>query len=397
MIPYSYQEELSNDGLALLREHAICYLAMEERTGKTLTAILIAEKADIKRVLVITKKNALPGWHETLEQFEHTKSYVVTNYHQAHKEDPDGFDLIMFDESHNYISGYPKPSKMWKQMSILAKDKPLIYLSATPYAQGPVLLYHQLKLSSWSPWLRYSNFYEWFKSFGIPESIWINSKEVMQYKTVKDSMVLGCCDYLFISKTRKELEFEQEPEDELHYITLSNETRDVYNLLLEDKYYQFADEDELICDSVMKLRTSLHMLEGGVAKTELGYKTLGNSEKLDYVKKTWPDLSKVAIMYQYIQEGVRLRETFPEALILQGTSNAEGIDLHHVDSLIVYSQDFSTARHTQRRARQANKNRTTPIIVSFLLVDKGISEQVYSTVSINKRNYVDSVFSKEYL
>ena len=83
---------------------------------------------------------------------------------------------------------------------------------------------------------------------------------------------------------------------------------------------------------------------------------------------------------------------FKQAKLLQATSYAEGVDLHQYKHLVIYSQDFSTARHTQRRARQANKNRKEAIIVHFLLVKGGISERVYKTVSINKKNFVDTVF-----
>jgi hypothetical protein len=100
----------------------------------------------------------------------------------------------------------------------------------------------------------------------------------------------------------------------------------------------------------------------------------------------------MVIMYQYIAEGQKLRASFKNALILQGTSFAEGIDLHAYKHLIIYSQDFSTARHTQRRARQANLNRLEPIKVHYILVKGGISSNVYKSVSVNKKNFVDTVF-----
>jgi len=42
-------------------------------------------------------------------------------------------------------------------------------------------------------------------------------------------------------------------------------------------------------------------------------------------------------------------------------------------------------------------NREHPIDVHFLLVEKAISEQVYTTVSVNKRNYIDSLYTGELL
>ena len=54
--------------------------------------------------------------------------------------------------------------------------------------------------------------------------------------------------------------------------------------------------------------------------------------------------------------------------------------------------NFSTAQYTQRRARQANMNRKTAIKVHFILVKGAISEQVYNTVAINKKNFVDKYY-----
>lgn len=139
------------------------------------------------------------------------------------------------------------------------------------------------------------------------------------------------------------------------------------------------------------------MLEGGVAKIEDEYLVLLNAEKIDYIKTSWSDSKDLVIMYQYKAEKTKLEAEFKHASILQATSFAEGVDLSMYKHLVIYSQDFSTSKHSQRRARQANKQRTEEINVHFLLVKKGISEQVYETVSVNKTNFIDSLFSKEQL
>jgi hypothetical protein len=134
------------------------------------------------------------------------------------------------------------------------------------------------------------------------------------------------------------------------------------------------------------------MIEGGVAKIGDKYLSLENTEKIQYIKKTWGDSSSMVIMYHYIAEGEKLRAYFKNAAILQATRYAEGVDLSQYKHLIIYSQDFSAARHTQRRARQANKLRKDDITVHYLLVTGGVSEQVYTAVSVNKQNYVDSLY-----
>ena len=47
----------------------IVYLSMQERTGKTLTSILVAEQTKCANILVITKKKAIEGWEQTLKAY----------------------------------------------------------------------------------------------------------------------------------------------------------------------------------------------------------------------------------------------------------------------------------------------------------------------------------------
>lgn len=398
MIPTEGQDRKSKEGIAIIRKHHMVYLAMEERTGKTLTAILICEEINVQDVLVVTKKKALDGWAKTLAAFKHKKNYDVVNYQQLSKVQPGFYDIIIFDEAHNYISSFPKPSVLWKICKQYAKGLPIIYMSATPHAQGLQLLYHQLALSDWSPFKKWTTGYNWFRAFGIPTPVYLAGRSFESYKNFQDAEIRLYCANLMITATRKEMGFEQEPTDHLHYVDLGQTTKDVYNLLQKHRVIELNGMD-LVCDTSMKLRTSLHMLEGGVAKIGKQYVVLGNREKIDYILEHWGDNEDVAIMYQYIAEGTKLREEFKFAEVLQATSNAEGVDLSHRQHLIIYSQDFSTARHSQRRARQANMKRKTAINVHYLLssVSKGkpISAQVYETVSTNKTNFVDSVFTAE--
>ena len=425
MVPMIHQMKLSKVAADVLRKYMIVYLAWEERTGKSLTSILVAEQIAVQKILIVTKKNALgnnkeeKGWVNTLAKFEHRKDYTLTTYGKAK---PGNYDLIIMDESHNYISSYPKPSVTWKKLKQVCKGVPIIYLSATPHAQGLQLLYHQFALSSWSPWKNEVNFYSWFKHYGKPYTIKLSNREVNQYDRVDSELIRSCVDHLFITRTRKELGFEFEPKDKVHYLELSDISKKLYNRALKNKILVINNIVKLL-DTTITMRVSLHMLEGGVAKVtshnrpknrseilqvdkekvegetlyHIHYDLCLTTEKINYILDTWGDTNQVAIMYNYIGEGIKLKRTFKQAKILQATSNAEGVELAHVEHLVIYSQDFSTARHTQRRARQASKNRTSPIYVHFLIIKKAVSEQVYKTVSINKVNYVDSRFEKELL
>lgn len=424
MNPWEYQNELSDLGLEILKEHGIVYYAMEERTGKSYTGLLVVEKSLAKCAVIVTKRKAFgsvkdeEGWANLLDKAPLAKEYILRTYGTVKPADFDKADIVILDEAHNYISGYPKPSSTWKKLRPYMQGKAIIYMSATPHAQGLQLMYHQLALSSWSPWKGYSNFYNWFRQYGRPYTIKAHGREVNQYDKVQDELIHSCIDHLFITKTRKELGFGQEPEDVVHYIDLSEDTKKLYNNFIEDKI-MFVKEQMVMGDTVMKFRTSLHMLEGGTmkftsARPILGadlvnkekikdvvlhhsYFVLDNDEKIQYILKHWGDNDNVVIMYNFIGEKIKLEKVFKKAKVRQATSYSEGVDFSDIEHMVIYSQDYSTARHTQRRARQANKERSIPIRVHFLLIKKAISEQVYKTVSVNKSNYVDSRFERSKL
>lgn len=430
MKPYAHQETISNEVYAVLKEHGLAYIAMEERTGKTLIAIRVGEKASITRVLVLTKKNAIMGeddksyktakggWAGTLNAYGRLvgnhkwlckdTSFTVTNYHGIHKAgktpsgkkvyrlnyDPKDFDLIILDESHSYLSAYPKVGVIWKSVAKMTKGKPIIYMSATSNAQGYQLLFNQFRLSDWTP-LKYANFYRFFEVYGIPDKIRTAYGLQETYKKCSKE-VWGKVKHLFITYTRKELGFEHEPEDVLHYIKLDNWTKGLYNNAMKKELLEFDDIISPL-DSSMKLRTTLHQLEGGVAKVDDDYYVLPNCEKINAILADFGDSEHLVIMYHYKAERIKLERHFKNAILAQATSNAEGVDYSMYENMVIYSNDFSTARHSQRRARQANKERLTPINVHHYLVKDAISEQVYKTVAVNKENFVDSVFAREEL
>ena len=54
-----YQKSIVNKATEVLQRSGFVYLAMEVRTGKTLTSLSIAEKLEAKKILFITKKKAI--------------------------------------------------------------------------------------------------------------------------------------------------------------------------------------------------------------------------------------------------------------------------------------------------------------------------------------------------
>jgi ERCC4-type nuclease len=82
-------------------------------------------------------------------------------------------------------------------------------------------------------------------------------------------------------------------------------------------------------------------------------------------------------MTRWIGERKIMQREFKNALILSSHSHAEGVELSHVEHLIISSLDYSTARYQQRNARQASIKRQSPINVHVLMSAGQVSEAVF--------------------
>jgi len=409
MVPEQYQKDIADELLAKLREYGLAILAMQERTGKCLTTILACEDSLASKVLILTKKKAIEGWENTINNYIHVNSYTVINYESVHKLEDYDFDIIVLDESHEKLAGYPKVSETWKKVRKLTVSKPIIYCTATPHSEGKQLLFNQLRLSDWTP-LDYSNYYKFYEEFadrtkdGKFKQVRIGGGEyVIDYTAVQHDKVYAACEHLMILKTRQELGFKHEPEDVIHYVELNKKVKDAYNIIATKKAMEFTSmmdgqDYQIVCDSPMKLRTTLHMLEGGGLKVKKDgkdeYIQLVSDDKIQFILGKFGDNENLVIMYNYIVEGIKLKKYFKKAQILQGDTYAEGVDLSMYKHLVIYSQNHRTSKHTQRRARQAHKDRDEPILVHYLLIKGAVSDKIYRDVSIKKKNHVDKHYER---
>lgn len=390
MKPYTHQIIACNEAIKKLRKYGLVYLAMEERTGKTLTSLLICEKIMVERILIVTKKKALPGWETTLIQANLKKDYTLINFESLHKLTSNNFDIVIIDEAHFALSGYPKPSKTAQQLRHICYNKLCIYLSATPNAESYSQLYHQFYITKFSPFINYKNFYAWHRDFGVECVQHLGSQIVKKYNKTKDSKVKEATGHLFISLSRKDIGFEVEPVDNVVFVDLESETIKILKELQTTKVIQRFN---FVADSVSKEMSALHQIEGGTLKldSKISIK-LGNLEKINFIKQNYGDTESLVIMYNFVAEKDLLSEYFSKAILLQSTASAEGVDLSHVDKLVIYSMNFSASKFIQRRARQCNLHRKDPIEVDFLLVKGGISEMAYTAITKDKMNLTQNYY-----
>lgn len=385
------------------------YLACEERVGKSYIAVylwlkLLSECKDLpQRLLIITKIKAFNGWIKALNHFgvENTEYMLINPEKIARGVDgtPHNFSdtgVVIVDECHHAFGGFPKASITAKNAQKLIYHKPyVIFCSATPYAESPSQLFHQLNLSKHSPWDSFDNFYDWFRWFGRVRQVRIaGGMLINKYDDLPIEKIRNVIDDYFVFGSRSLCNFKHLPVDKLHYVTLGQDTTKMLNAVKSKGFYVSPDKTFHIgSDNKSGVLRSLHQIEGGTIKS--GDRILlGNTEKIDYILTNFGDKENIGIFYEYQNEKLLLEKYFQNAKLFQSSSHAEGVDLSHLDEIIVYSMNFSAAKYLQRRARQCNISRDKPIIVNYLICKRCISEYVYDSVANKGKTFVYSSYLK---
>ena len=421
MQPLPHQLTKSKEVFDLLRMYKYAYINGEPRSGKSLTSLLaISYSKSIKRILFLTKKSAIPGIHKftddpELKPYWAHQTYTITNYESLGRYvtrttsssgkplkkpirelqlnyNPDDFDLIICDEAHR-LGKLGKPSQTYQLVKQLTGDKPFLAMSGTPIVESPNHIYYQMSISTKTPFPQ-SSFYRFFDDWGIPTYLKLHGRMVTQYKQAKPEL-LNYIDKFTVTMSQVDAQIDQsnQAQDHLHYIEPSAGFIKLYNQLLKDKILPINDKF-LVCDSTMKLRTSLHQMEGGTVLIDQIPTDLNLTEKIDYIKQTWPDSNKTGIMCYYVHERDLLKKHFPNSEIYSSISHAEGVDLSHLDNFIIFSFGFSGAKFVQLRNRAVNVNSKSESKVHILLTKNSISMQVYESVK-NKQNFNDSLFLRK--
>ena len=408
--PEPHQVEFSKLVYAQLKTAGYAYLAGKPRSGKTYTAILAWELSDRQlRVLFLTKKNAISGVNKFIVGNAALKqSYYVTNYEQVANLNLNDYDAVTIDESHS-IGAFPKPSLRYKAIRKLCWNLPHLHLSGSAIVESQASIYHQMAISKYSPF-KHKNFYDFHREFGVPYYIKAGGRDINQYDKVKDTLMPVINEFtIYMTQEDAGISSDCQATDVLHYITLNDNTKVLYNKLQEDQIAKvqfgclciYEDDSScpkefkeiLVCDSVMKLRTSLHMLESGVAKIGDDYIDLGNREKIDYIKKHFGDTNDTGIMCHFVGEKLVLEKEFKHAKIYSSSAHAEGVDLSHLKNFIILSADYSGSKYIQRRERIINMKGSNTTIVNHILVKGAISEQVYKRVS-KKEDFNNSTYER---
>jgi SNF2 family DNA or RNA helicase len=403
-----YQIEIADQAINILKEFKLVYLAMQVRTGKTITSLHIASLYGAKKVLFVTKKKAISSIENDFKKSNCLYDLLVINYESLHKIEKQ-YDLIIVDEAHA-LGQFPKPSNRVTDLKKICKCKPVIYLSGTPSPETFAQFYHQFFISDYSPFKDFKNFYAWHKQYGIPKTKFLYNMQVPDYTHVKQEMIQSEVSHLMLTYTQEEAGFEGLVHETILYVPMSDKVKWAIDKIKKDKLFKTKDGQMVVADTAVKEMQKIHQICSGSVKTEDGNAIMFDDTKSKFIKDRFKG-QKIAIFYKYIAEGIQLRVDFAGRIIedsaafneasgdavfiSQIQSGREGINLSTAEALIMYNIDFSAVSYWQSRARMQTKDRTEPSKVYWIFTTGGIEDKIFSLVQ-NKKDFTLSHFKKIY-
>jgi hypothetical protein len=404
-----YQKDIIDEGVDILSDKGFLYLAMEVRTGKTLTSLGIADAFDLQNVLFLTKKKAISSIESDYKMLGPEFEIHVTNYESMHKAPLTKWDLIVCDEAHS-LGAFPKPSKRAKQVRELIKKngkQPLVVLlSGTPTPESYSQMYHQVYGIPNNPFRKYKNFYRFGDDYVRVKQRKMNGLVINDYTDGLERIIREMQPHT-ISYTQVEAGFKVDTREHVLRVQASDRVHQICNRLKRDLVVEGKD-NVILADTPVKLMQKLHQLYSGTVKFESGESMVIDYTKAEFIRERFKD-KKIGIFYKFKQELNALKkvygsdlttelpefETTDKSIALQIVSGREGISLRQADALVYYNIDFSATSYWQSRDRMTTKERLESDVY-WVFTDGGIEKDIYKAVT-KKKDYTLRHFKRDVL
>lgn len=402
-----YQWEIIDKATEIIQDKGFVYLAMEVRTGKTLTSLGIAQVLGCKEVLFVTKKKAISSIESDFLLLKPSYNITVINYESLHKIDNLPYDMLIVDEAHT-LGAFPKPSKRAKDIKdIVKKYNPyLCLMSGTPTPESYSQMYHQVFGIPSNPFSKHTSFYKFAREYVQVRQRKINSNYVNDYSRGMKKILDEMKPYT-ISFTQKEAGFVNEINEEIMWVEMNNTTYVLAERLKKDRVVE-GNDNTILGDTPAKLMQKLHQLYSGTVKFESGDSITIDRTKAEFIKDYFRN-QKIAIFYKFREEYKALKSVFKDTLCntleefsntdkniaLQIVSGREGISLREADAIVYYNIDFSATSYWQSRDRMTTKDRVNSKVY-WIFSKHGIEKDIYRAV-IKKKDYTVTHFKRDLL
>jgi hypothetical protein len=406
-----YQIILSAQAAEILEHKKIVYLAMEVRTGKTLTALNTAKLFNARRVLFLTKKKAISSIQWDYDNFGFDFDLTIINDESLHLVN-EAFDLIIHDEHHRF-GAFPKPNKVAQLFKKRYSKLPMIFLSGTPTPESHSQWFNQFWVSENSPFKQYTNFYKWAVDYVDVKEKRLGYAVIKDYSQAKEQLIRRKVQHFIITFTQSQAGFTTSVNEMILECEMQPITNLIINKLKKNLVVKNTDGQIILGDTGVKLQQKHLQIASGTCKFEDGSSKIIDYSKALYIKDKFKDY-KIAIFYKFKEELNMLKEVFNDKLTtdlddfnnsdkwiaLQFLSGREGVSLKMADYIVAINIDFSATTYFQFRDRMTTMDRKENTLFWVFSKDtkdlKSIERVVYQSV-LNKKDFTLSIYKKTFL
>jgi len=401
-----YQIKISAQAAEVLDHKKIVYLAMEVRTGKTLTALNTAKIFGAKNVLFLTKKKAISSIQWDFDNFGFDFDLTIINDESLHLIDGN-FDLIIHDEHHRF-GAYPKPNKVAQLFKKRYSKLPMIFLSGTPTPESHSQWFNQFWVSDHSPFKQYTNFYKWAIDYVDVKEKRLGYAVIKDYSQANEQLIRRITQHYIITFTQAQAGFTTSVNEMILECEMQPITNLIINKLKKNLVVKNTDGQVILGDTGVKLMQKIHQLSSGTCKFEDGTSKVIDYSKAEFTLEKFKGV-KIAIFYVFKEEYNALKSVYGDNLTndveefdnsdkniaLQIVSGREGISLKNAKYLVYYNIAFSATSYWQSRDRLTTMQRQSNEV--FWIFSKGgIELDIYKTV-LKKKDYTLKIFNQNNL
>ena len=306
-----YQTQIIYDGAKILSEKRFLYLAMEVRTGKTLTSLGICNRINATNVLFLTKKKAMSSIDADYKMLAPMYDLTIINYESLHHVmDDKKWDVVICDEAHS-MGAFPKPSSRAQLVrDVIRKYNPrVILLSGTPTPESYSQIYHQVYGIPNNPFNHFANFYRFCDEHVDIKQKKINGMFINDYSRGKESILEKMEPYT-ISYTQQAAGFNAVTTEEVIEVDMKPSTYKLIDKLKKDLVIE-GKEETILADTPVKLMMKIHQLCSGTIKFESGNSMVIDTSKAEFIKDNFAGC-KIGIFYKFKEELAALKQVFGE-------------------------------------------------------------------------------------
>lgn len=376
------------------------YIVSNPRCGKTRPCIEFLRPH--KNVLVLTKKQAIAGWHSELKALG-VEGWTVLNYEKVRTKGWDHsieWGALVLDEAHS-IGKYPKPNLCVKAIYAMKVLGPRIGISATPCAESYSQLFHQAKALKMPLWSDFKNFYLWHRAYGIPDQIRANGRMLETYKKVKEAawgeFKAFCC---VVDRQKVMTDFVEAVDN-----VVPIEAPAVLQMCKElkrDGIIHVNGGRVIVAETPLALAQKCAQICSGVVLDDEGAAVTVNHAKVKWLERFKG--AKIAVLTTFKAEvalitkmwgSVGITDDFKEFSDPSFTGwfvgsiqrfNA-GVDLSAASALVFSSCPWSAVQYLQARDRLLRRDRARVAPVYFPVVAGGIDEMIFKVVAGSKKDF----------